>query len=355
MAGAESGTAALSERARALHEQAIVVDGCSFFLKAYNDRIREGGLTAINFTVPLPMEDTSQAVIRIKEYHDIARRDPRVVIPETVADIERCKADGKLAAIVGSQNSRHFGTDLGLIDMFKRLGQRVCQLTYNERNFVADGCMEPNDAGLSFFGKQAVRELNRVGMVIDLSHVGVRSSFEAVEASEHPVVITHIGVKRFVDTPRTAGDDLIKAVAARGGVVGVTSLPVVNWRGGDRRPSIDDYLEAIEHAISVAGIDHVGIGTDHVVEPNGYPQWVRDHLSEKYNPYLPQRGERMSGLADVLKGVELEPDEQLEGFRGMQDLPRLTEGLLVRGYSEDDAQKVIGDNFLRVFRQVWGG
>jgi membrane dipeptidase len=345
---------ALSERARALHAKSIVVDGCSFFLRGYNDRVQEGGLTAINFTVPLPMDDLTQAVIHIKEYLEVARKDPKVEIPRTAADIERCKAEGKLAAIIGSQNSRHFGTDLGMIEVFHLLGQRVCQITYNERNFVADGCMEPDDAGVSFFGRQVIRELNEIGMVIDLSHVGVRSSLEATELSEHPVVISHIGVKRFVDTPRTTGDELIRAVAAKGGVIGVTSLPVVNWRGGDRRPSLDDYLEAIEHAISVAGVDHVGIGTDHVVEPNGYPQWVRDYLSAKYNPYFPERGDRMGGLAEVLKGAELEPDEQLEGFRGMQDMPRVTQALLDRGYSDEDVQKVLGGNFMRVFRTVWG-
>jgi len=346
---------AVSERAQALHDRSIVIDGCSFFLRGYNDRVKAGGLTAINFTVALPMEDTYQAVLRIKEYLDVARRDPKVEIPRTAADIERCKAEGKLAAIIGSQNSRHFGTDLGLIELFHVLGQRVCQLTYNERNFVGDGCMEPNDAGLSFYGKQVVAELNRVGMVIDLSHVGVKTSFDTVEASEQPVVITHIGVKKIADTPRTASDDLLKAVASKGGVIGITSLPVVNWRGGDTRPSIVDYLDAIEHAISVVGIDHVGIGSDHVVEPDGYPTWVRAYLGEKYNAYSPQRGTRMTSLADVMKGVEIEVDEQLEGYRGMQDFAQLTEGLLARGYAEDDAQKVIGGNFMRVFGQVWGG
>ncbi|MCC6180069.1 MAG: membrane dipeptidase [Chloroflexi bacterium] len=345
----------VSARAQALHARSIVVDGCSFFLRGYNDRIRASGLTAINFTVALPMEDMAQAVLRIKEYYDTARRDPKVIIARAVADIERAKAKEQLAAIVGSQNSAHFGTDLGLIEIFHVLGQRVCQLTYNERNFVGDGCMEPNDAGLSFFGRQVVAELNRLGMVIDLSHVGVRTSFEAIEASEQPVIISHIGVKKIADTPRTASDDLMRAVAAKGGVVGITSYQVVNWRGGDRRPSFEDFLAALEHAISVVGIDHVGYGSDHVVEPNGYPAWVREYLSTRYNPYSPQRGPRMSGLAELMQAADLEPDEQLEGFRGIQDLPRLTDALLARGYSEEDVQKVLGGNFLRVLRQVWGG
>ena len=122
----------------------------------------------------------------------------------------------------------------------------------------------------------------------------------------------------------------------------------------EAQPMDEDFLEALEHAISVVGIDHVGYGSDHVVEPNGYPTWVRAYLSEKYNPYSPQRGPRMKSLADVLKDVELAPDEQLEGFHGIQDLPRLTDALLTRGYSEEDVQKVLGGNFMRLFRQVWG-
>ena len=292
----------VSERARALHERSIVVDGCSFFLRGYNDRLRESGLTALNFTVALPMEDMTHAVPqdqgvlrgrppRSEDHHPAHRRRHRA----------GARPRARSAAIIGSQNSTHFGTDLGLIELFHVLGQRVCQLTYNERNFVGDGCMEPNDAGLSFYGRQVVAEMNQLGMVIDLSHVGVRTSFEAIEASQQPVVISHIGVKKVADTPRTASDDQLKAVAAKGGVVGMTSFRVVNWRGGDRRPSFDDYLEAIEHAISVVGIDHVGIGTDHVVEPDGYPTWVRAYLSEKYNPYSPQRGPRMTALADIMK------------------------------------------------------
>ncbi len=341
----------VTDQAQALHRRSIVIDGCSFFLRGYNDRIASGGLTAINFTVPDVYADTAAAFADVRDYYEVVRRDPRVVIARTVADIERCKAEGKLAAILGAQNSRFLGTELVLVEMFARLGVRVVQLTYNERNFAGDGWMEPVDAGLSFFGRALIKELARCGIVLDLSHIGQRTIMEAIEASEQPVVVTHAGIRKFVDHGRTVTDEQMKAIATTGGVVGVTSFGAFNWRGGDKRPRLSDFLEALEHAISVAGIDHVGIGTDSVVEPGGYPQKVRDHAAMTYGPYSDKQIERNRRFKEVTAG--LTTDDHLEGFRSMEHLPRVTQGLLDRGYKEEDIQKVLGANFLRVFRAVW--
>src|SRR5687768_14790545 len=142
----------ITEQAQALHRKSIVIDGCSFFLRGYNDRVTSGGLTAINFTVPDVYADAPDAFRAIREYYEVARRDGKVIIVRTAADIDRAKSEGKLGAILGAQNSRFLGTELVLVEMFARLGIRVVQLTYNERNFAGDGWMEPNDAGLSFYG-----------------------------------------------------------------------------------------------------------------------------------------------------------------------------------------------------------
>lgn len=343
--------AEVTEQAQALHSKSIVIDGCSFFLRGYSERVSSGGITAINFTVPDVYADAPTAFAAVREYYEVARRDPKVDIAYTVADIERCKAEGKLAAILGTQNSRFLGTELALVEMFARLGIRVVQLTYNERNFAGDGWMEPNDAGLSFYGRALIKELARCGIVLDLAHIGRRTIQEAIEASEGPVVVTHTGLKKFVDHGRTVTDDEMKKIAATGGVVGVTSFGAFNWRGGDSRPSLANFLEALEHAIGVAGIDHVGIGTDSVVEPGGYPQKVRDHAAMTYGPYSTENVERTRRFREVTKGLPI--DDHLEGFRSMEHLPRVTQGLLDRGYKEGDIQKVLGGNFLRVFRAVW--
>ena len=341
----------VTKEAQALHERSIVIDTCSFFLRGHNDRVKAGGLTAINFTVPDVFADAPDAFRAVREYYEVARRDPKVIIVRSVADIERAKAEGKLGAILGTQNSRFLGTELVLVEMFARLGIRVVQLTYNERNFAGDGWMEPNDAGLSLYGRALIKELARCGIVLDLSHIGRRTIQEAIAASEGPVVVTHAGLKKFVDHGRTVTDDEMKKIAATGGVVGVTSFGSFNWRGDNKRPTLGNFLEALEYAIEVAGIDHVGIGTDSVVEPGGYPQKVRDHAAMTYGPYSKENADRQAKFKEVTGG--LPTDDHLEGFRSMEHFPRVTQGLLDRGYKEADVQKVLGGNFLRVFKAVW--
>lgn len=346
-----SAASEIGARAAALHAASIVIDGASFFLHGYNQRIHEGGLTAINFMVPMPQDDLAAAVGRFREYYEIARRDPKIEIAWSAAAIERCKREGALAAILGCQNSTFLGADLANVEIFARLGLRVVQLTYNERNRAGDGCLEPGNAGLSVFGRQLVRELNRMGLVLDLSHCGERSSLEAIDASEHPAVFSHAGLRAMVDNPRTITDAQVTAVAARGGVVGVSSFPTFNWRGGPTRPTLADFLDAIEHVVALVGIDHVGIGTDHVAEPGGYPQWLRDYFARQYDAYSPEKAGINARYRQIAAGISRE--DQLDGFSGIEHFPRVTDGLLARGFAEADVQKVIGGNFMRVFRTVW--
>lgn len=347
------GPANVSAEAQAVHDSAVIIDGCSFFFAGYEDLLRASGLTAANFTVALPMDDALPAATRIKEYYSAVSRDPDSRIVRTAADIRACKAEGRFGVIIGCQNSRLIGTDLGWLEVFHTLGLRMLQLTYNERNFVGDGCLEPDDAGLSHFGKRVVRAANDMGLTVDLAHAGVRTTLETIELSQKPCVISHAGVSALVPGPRSYSDEVIAAVASSGGVFGVTTFPTVNWRGGETRPTLDDYLEALDHAISVAGIDHVGFGSDYVAKVGAYPQWVIDYLADQYAPYRDGKPSR-AGLSEVMGGIDYH-DEQLDGFAGTHHLPRLTAALLARGYSESDVKKVLGENFMRVFEQTWAG
>jgi membrane dipeptidase len=186
--------------------------------------------------------------------------------------------------------------------------------------------------------------------VLDLSHIGQRTFDEAVEASDRPVIVSHAGVRRFVDHPRTVSDAQLKAIAGTSGVVGITSFGSFNWRGSDDRPRLQDFLEAIEHAVDVAGIDHVGIGTDSVIEPGGYPPKVRDNSAMTYGPYSAEMVDRGRTFANATK---VSTDDQLVGFSSLEHWPRITQGLLDRGYRPEDITKVVGGNFLRVFTKVW--
>lgn len=347
-----AGPANVDAETRSIHDDAIVIDGCTFFFRGNNDMLREGGVTASMYTTALPMDDAPDALVRIRDLYRALQRDPSSQVIRTVEDIRSVKADGRYGYIVGSQNSRHIGTDLAWLEVFWQLGMRVLQLTYNERNFVGDGCLEPNDGGLSHFGKRAIREANRLGLTIDLSHAGRRTCFEAIEHSERPVMFSHMGIASLVPGPRSITDDMMKTIADAGGVVGITTFPRVNWRGGDRRPSLGDFVEALERAIEVMGIDHVGIGTDYAAAPKAYPEWVIEYLAETYAPYRDGASSSRPGMQAVLGGIDIH-DEQLEGFAGIHHFPRITEELLRRGYSKDDVHKVLGGNFLRVFEATW--
>lgn len=345
------GPAAVSDEAQALHSDAVVVDGCTFFFKGFNAMLREAGVTASIYTVALPMDDAPEALSRVNEYYQTLQRDPTSRIVRTATDIEEYKKAGTYGVIIGCQNSRLIGTDLAWLEVFWQLGLRTLQLTYNERNFVGDGCLEPDDAGLSHFGRRVVREANRIGLTVDLSHASPRTCLEAIEHSERPCMISHAGIDSVVPGPRSVREDVMRALADAGGLVGVTTFPNVNWRGGDRRPSLGDFLDALERAIDTVGINHVGIGTDYAAAPKAYPDWVIQYLAETYAPYRGGKPAR-PGLSEVLGGIDIH-DEQLDGFAGMHHLPRVTDGLIRRGYEASEIRKVLGENFLRVFAATW--
>jgi membrane dipeptidase len=347
-----AGPANVSPEAKAIHDDAIVIDGCTFFFRGNNEMLKEGGVTASNYTTVLPMDDSADAVERIRDVYRALQKDSTSRNIRQVEDIREAKAAGEYGYIIGCQNSRHIGTDLAWIEVFWQLGLRTLQLTYNERNFVGDGCLEPEDAGLSHFGKRAIREANRVGLTIDLSHASRKTCFQAIEHSEKPVMFSHMGIASMVPGARSITDDLAKALGEAGGVLGITTFPRVNWRGDDRRPSLSDFMEALERAIELVGIDHVAIGTDYAAAPKSYPDWVIEYLSETYATYRDGASSSRPGMQAALGGIDIH-DEQLEGFAGIHHLPRITEELLKRGYGREDIHKVLGGNFIRLFEATW--
>ncbi len=235
----------VTDEALALHYDSVVVDATSFFIEGHSEQLEVGGLTALNLTVPDTEDDAGGAIIKIAELYEIARHDPKLTIAFTVDDILTAKKDGIVALIIGAQNARHMRSKLGLVQAFYRLGMRVSQLAYNDRSFVADGCATGADAGLSAEGRQVVAEMNRVGMVVDLSHVGERSALEAARITEKPLVCSHSNPRAMgADVPRNIGDELIKLVADKGGVIGLSPFPSLVWRGDDSRPSVDSSWRA---------------------------------------------------------------------------------------------------------------
>lgn len=325
----------------AVYRDAVVIDGCSFFATSWSDRQVISGVTALQMTVPMTWSGAREGLDYIYRLRDLTEREPRFEIVLSVEDIRRVKAEGKVGFIIGAQNAQHFEYDARLVEVFYHAGMRVTQLAYNERNLLGDGCLEPSNIGLSKFGRKIVAEMNRVGMVIDLSHVGERTSLEAIEASEKPCIISHANPKSRVDNPRNVSDELMKACAASGGVVGMTSYAPLVWMGGGP-PSLEDFIGHIEYAVDLIGIDAVSLGSDSEVTPGSYPQIVINRLARDYP-------EASAPLKAAHPGVR-----KTVGIESMEKFPALAAALLDRGWSDDDIRKLLGENLLRVYGQNWG-
>lgn len=257
---------------------------------------------------------------------------PKARHVQCVDDIFEAKRNGQLGVIFGVQNSSWIEQERERIRILYKLGLRTLQLTYMERNWVGDGCLEPENRGLTNFGMQVVRECNRLGIVVDCSHVGVQTTMDAVRVSSQPIVISHTAVRAITDNPRCVTDDQMKAVAGKGGTIGITTFsPFIR---SDRQPTLDDYLEHFDYAINLIGEDHVTFATDWFdgkTKVNWATPW--------YYPEVTQ-GKQYEGLG-------------LIGFRTRAELVNVVDGMLKRGYSAERVKKLLGANFIRVLNEVW--
>jgi membrane dipeptidase len=326
-----------AERATRVHAESIVIDGleiCRWDSEMFR-RLRQGGLTAVVATVAT-LESFRATVGNIAEWYRMFDQHRSLIMPvRTVYDITQAKQMGKVGIIFGFQNTSPIEDDLHLLAVFKELGVRVIQLTYMERNLVGDGCLERTDCGLSRFGLEVIEEMNRLGILIDLSHAGYRTTMEAIEVSQKPVAFTHANPRALCDHPRNKTDEQIKALVQKGGVIGATIFPPYLAAGS--RATIEDVVDVIDYLVGIAGIDHVGIGTDFT---EGQPRKWFDWLL---------RGKSRKGPAMELQYPIVNP----EGIQSVADFPNITRALLARGYADSDVKKIIGGNWLRLFEEVW--
>ncbi len=257
---------------------------------------------------------------------------PKVRHVEKVDDILAAKKNGQLGVIFGVQNTSWVGSERERIRLLYKLGLRSLQLTYMERNLVGDGCLEPENKGLTNFGMQVVRECNRLGILIDCSHVGQRTSLDAARLSQKPIVISHTAVRAIVENPRCVTDEQMKAVAEKGGTIGITTFsPFIRT---ERQPTLEDYLDHFDYAIKLIGEDHVTFATDWFdgkTKANWATPW--------YYPEVTQ-GKKYGGLG-------------LVGFSQRSELVNVVGGMLKRKYSAERIRKIVGGNFIRVLKEVW--
>lgn len=301
---------------------------------AHLEKLRASGINVFHPAVGLGGRDSALAFIaRLNAYAaerpDVFRR------IDAVSDFDRIMEEGRIGYIVGIQNAQHFETPDD-VNEFYNLGQRVSQLTYNSQNRIGAGATERVDGGVTHFGAAIIERMNEVGMAVDVSHCGDRTTLDAFEISSAPVLITHSNARALVGNhPRAKSDEAIRAMARQGGVMGITG--VRNFVR-DREPTtIEHLLDHFDYVADLVGIEHVGVGTD--MDADGYddvPQPAYDRLRSGYNESYAFRG-------------RIDTD----GFDHPKKIFDLTEGLIRRGYSDADIELVLGGNFRRALGQIW--
>jgi membrane dipeptidase len=327
---------AMEQKVRNFHQKNVVIDALGGSGFPYMD-ILNAGINALNVTLNMyASEGVDYVFAQIKRYYGLIEMDPaRVMLVETIDDIGKAKQDGKLGLIFGMQNGAPLGEDMTLLLILYKLGIRIIQLTYNEANALGCGCLESRDTGLTSLGVQAVQAMNRLGVLIDLSHTGYQTSREVIEASDHPVAFTHANPSALKNVPRNRPDELIRALADKGGFIGLTPYAAFCKTKAGRRPTLGDFLDQIDYVVQLAGGDHVGIGTD------------KFEGKTKEDFFLEVQS-RYSKLIDV--SFE---HRHVEGFSHISHFPRITEGLLSRGYSEEECAGILGGNFFSLLEKVW--
>ncbi|MBK9706919.1 MAG: membrane dipeptidase [Acidobacteria bacterium] len=265
----------------------------------------------------------------------IAHHDDHFMRIDSAAKLDRVKASGKIGILLGLQNSDQFRTPAD-VDFFHGLGQRVSQLTYNSRNLIGNGSTERRDEGISDFGAAIIERMNKVGMAVDVSHCGDRTTLDAFEISKKPVLITHSNCRALAQGhPRCKSDEAIKKMAASGGVMGITAVRM--FVKVDEPTTIEDVLNHFDYVARLVGVEHLGIGSDS--DLYGY-----DAMPPDQNRQLRASYKGTYGFRDKI---------DVEGLNHPRRMFDLTEGLIRRKYSDRDIEAILGGNFKRVLAQLW--
>lgn len=344
----------VSPEARKLHEESIIVDMCTFHLEDYNWHLDQAKATALNCTVPDVIDGRGEAMRQIINYYEAIKRAPdKLMLLEKAQDLLIAKKEGKTGVIIGAQSCDFIQhSDLeGSCEAFSRLGLRVMQIGYNGRSFAAEGCLTGCDGGITNAGKELIRAMEKAGITVDLSHVGQRSTIEAMDVCQQPPIFSHSNPSALFSHPRNITDEQAKKCAQLGGVVGVGAFPPILW-DGKTLPCIDRFIDAVEYYAELIGIDHVGIGLDSNAQPGAYN---RQNCRNMMRMMEGQKLELPNVYLAAFDAGKKEVAMFTEGIVSLANLMNITDHLLKRGFSKEDTQKVMGLNFYRVFAQTWRG
>mgnify|MGYP002629843649 FL=1 len=318
----------------------MLIDGlqyCNWSEKIFK-QWRKSNLTAVHVTISYH-EQFRETVSNFEQWNRWFEQFPHLITPAYYAeDIEIAQKENKTAVIFGFQNPAPIEDDIGLIEILHRLGGRFMQLSYNNQSLLATGCYEENDPGITRMGKEVIKEMNRVGMVVDMSHSSEKSTFEAIELSSRPIVISHANPSFWHPAKRNKSNNILKKLAENNGMLGFSLYP--HHLNNSSNCSIEDFCSMIAKTADLMGVDNIGFGSDLCQDqPDGIVEWMRVGKWTKEMDY----GEGSASNPGF-------PDMPL-WFKDNRDWNQIIEGLEKFGFSSKEINKIKGENWLQFFRK----
>ena len=316
----------------------IIIDGCQYanWSEKIFREMHAGGVAAVHVTICYH-EDFRETVKNIADWNRMFERFPDLIVPgRTAEDVRSAHATGKTAIIFGFQNCSPIEDDISLVEICHQLGARFMQLSYNNQSLLATGCYEDNDTGITRMGRQVIAEMNRVGLVVDMSHSGERSTLEAIEISDRPIAITHANPASWHPALRNKSDKVLKVLGDSGGMLGFSVYP--HHLKDKSTCTLESFCAMVARTADLMGIDHIGIGSDLCQDqPDSVVEWMRVGRWTKDIDY----GE---GSASDAGFPPMPP-----WFGGNLDFGNIADGLRTFGFADTDVEKVMGGNWLRFF------
>lgn len=314
--------------------RALIIDGLQYcrYTPEVLAQLRAGGVSAIHVTIAYH-EDFMEAVRNIVAWNGLFAAHADLIFPGRAGeDVRRARAQGRTAIFFGLQNPSPIGAEIGLLEILHTLGVRFMQLSYNNQSLLAAGCYEAEDAGLTRMGREVVREMNRLGMVVDMSHSGTRSTLEAIEVSTRPIAITHANPHAWHPVPRNKPDEVLRVLAGSGGMLGFSLYP--HHLAGGSACSLDSFCAMVARTADLMGVEPLGIGSDLCQgQPDAVVDWMRRGRWTRQPPEEPPpRFPAQPGW-----------------FRSNADFGRIAQGLARVGFAPAEVEAIMGGNWLRFF------
>jgi membrane dipeptidase len=349
------------EHAIQVHKKTIVIDALQGVLALDTDRyyseFTDGGVTACFQDIgggtdvsPYPQVTPGNFKTNVlgldRLQNTVLENSDKFIFAMFAKDIEEAKKENRIALVPHMQAcASSIENNYVFLRALNKLGLKIIQLTYNSQTSIGSGCCEPNDTGLTQFGEKIVEEMNRMGVVIDLSHAGEKTMIQVIEHSKDPVIESHSSCKAIFSTPRNTSDEIIKALAEKGGIIGLCAWPpLLSSDQSKKRATIHMFLDHIDHVTELVGVDHIGISTD--------TNWKGIDEGWCSQTMIYWRRDRPD-VYGYDKPLNIYPPPIL-GLERESKLPNITKGLVSRGYSDNEIMKIWGGNWLRLLKRIWG-